>query len=167
MGYKILDYKVGDKIRLTKEFKNDFKVFPKNDIVEITDVCEEGISFIDEHGNELIYVGWKGFELIKESKDFVKDILEDPKTFGGWKDIKYTQSNYDSLKKDIWYGAATDRTGMTVIHWCTEGHSCTYFGKDLPKNISVLIEKDGGTRVAFNGYCFTREDFIKILNLTW
>ncbi len=67
------------------------------------------------------------------------------------------------------YGKAVDiRTnGMTQIFWNTEGHSCTYFGEKLEQNISFAIKKDGGTRYAFNGYVFSQEDVVKLLNLTW
>ena len=64
------------------------------------------------------------------------------------------------------YGKARDKIGMTHIHWCDEGHSCTYFGEKLEPNTSVGVLKDGGTRYAFNGYVYTREDLLKILSLT-
>lgn len=99
-------------------------------------------------------------------KDFIKEVLEDPNTFGQFKIVSYKQSLYKS-DNGCWYGKALDRTGMTEITWCTKGHGVTYFGKKLKDNISVGIGKDGGTRYAFNGYCFTKEDFIKVLNLTW
>ena len=100
-------------------------------------------------------------------KDFIKEVLEDPKTFGKFEIVKYSQSKYDDPKTNVWYGEAKDRTGMTVINWCTKGHGVTYFGKKLEPNMSVTIGKDGGTRTAFNGYCFTREDFERVLKLTW
>ncbi len=56
---------------------------------------------------------------------------------------------------------------MTVIHWCTKGHGVTYFGDKLEDNITVGIGKDGDTRLAFNGYCHTKEDFERVLKLTW
>ncbi len=65
------------------------------------------------------------------------------------------------------YGKAKDRIGMTIIQWCEEGHSCTYFGDPLPPNTSVGVLKDGGTRHAFNGYVYTQDDLRKILSLTW
>ena len=65
------------------------------------------------------------------------------------------------------YGKAKDRTGMTIIEWCDEGHSCTYFGDKLEPNTSVGVLKDGGTRHAFNGYVYTQDDLRKVLSLTW
>lgn len=65
------------------------------------------------------------------------------------------------------YGKARDRIGMTIIQWCEDGHSCTYFGDKLQPNTSVGILKDGGTRYVFNGYVFTQNDFRLLLNLTW
>lgn len=65
------------------------------------------------------------------------------------------------------YGKAKDRTGMTIIQWCEEGHSCTYFGDKLEPNTSVGVLKDGGTRYAFNGYVFNQDDVRRILKLTW
>lgn len=65
------------------------------------------------------------------------------------------------------YGSAKDRTGMTIINWCNEGHSCTYFGEELPDNVSMEIKKDGGTRHAFNGYAFSQDDVRQLLKLTW
>lgn len=100
-------------------------------------------------------------------KDFVKEVLEDPQTFGNFKVISYQPSRYGKPNDDVWYGKAQDRTGMTVIHWCTDGHGVTYFGDKLEKNITVNIGKDGDTRTAFNGYCFSKEDFKKVLSLTW
>jgi hypothetical protein len=99
-------------------------------------------------------------------RDFIKETLEDPKTFGNFKITSYKESTY-AYMKGTWYGKAQDRTGMTVIGWATDGHGVTYFGKKLEKNITVTIGKDGDTRTAFNGYCFNREDFEKALNLTW
>lgn len=64
------------------------------------------------------------------------------------------------------YGKAKDRYGMTVIQWCDEGHSCTYFGNELEPNTSVGILKDGGTRYVFNGYVYTQDDLRKVLSLT-
>lgn len=97
-------------------------------------------------------------------KDFIKETLEESKTFFI---TSYEQSKHSKPEKNVWYGKAHDRTGMTVISWCTEGHSCTYFGDKLEPNISVGIGKDADTRMAFNGYCFSREDFERVLNLTW
>ena len=65
------------------------------------------------------------------------------------------------------YGEAKDRTGMTIINWNNEGHSCTYFGEKLKPNVSISIKKDGGTRYAFNGYVFTPDDVLTLLKLTW
>ena len=65
------------------------------------------------------------------------------------------------------YGKAKDRTGMTVLSWCEEGHSCTYFGDKLEPNTSLGIKKDGGTRYAFNGYVFNQDDVRTLLKLTW
>lgn len=99
-------------------------------------------------------------------KDFIKEVLEDPNTFGGFEITSYKESDY-LYKKGTWYGMAQDRTGMTVIHWATDGHSCNYFGDKIEPNIVVSIGKDAGTRFAFNGYCFNREDFERVLKLTW
>jgi len=65
------------------------------------------------------------------------------------------------------YGSAKDKIGMTILEWCDEGASCTYFGEPLEPNTSFGIKKDGGTRYAFNGYVFTQEDVRNLLNLTW
>ena len=72
-------------------------------------------------------------------------------------------------KDDGQYGKAihTKTSGMTVINWNREGHSCTYFGERLDDNVSVTIYKDGGTRTAFAGYVFTKEDLLTTLKLTW
>jgi len=64
------------------------------------------------------------------------------------------------------YGTAKDKIGYTIIHWNTEGSSCTYFGEKLNTNINMRILKDGGTRTVFSGYIFCQEDLIKILSLT-
>ena len=66
------------------------------------------------------------------------------------------------------YGKAIDiRTnGMTTLQWNLEGASCTYFGDKLKPNIYLGILKDAGTRYAFNGYIYTREDVIRLLVLT-
>lgn len=81
----------------------------------------------------------------------------------GFNLVSYKKSEFS--KQETMYGYATN--GMTTINWATDGHHCTYFGKDLEPNIGVCIKKDGGTRTAFNGYCFTEEDFRKVLQLTW
>lgn len=64
------------------------------------------------------------------------------------------------------YGKAKDRTGMTVLYWNNEGHSCTYFGEKLEKNVGLSIRKDGDTRYAFNGYVFNQDDVKILLKLT-
>ncbi|AGO47679.1 hypothetical protein Phi4:1_gp142 [Cellulophaga phage phi4:1] len=99
--------------------------------------------------------------------DFVKKVLEDKDTFGGFEIVSYKQGSFPSKEGPTWYGKAKDRTGMTIIHWNTEGHCCTYFGEELKPNISVCISKDGDTRTVFNGYCFTKTDLKKVLKLTW
>lgn len=98
------------------------------------------------------------------NKDFVKAALEDPSLFGGFKILSYEESKYS---KGVFYGHAVCRIGMTHVYWATDGHSCTYFGDKLEPNIGVSIKKDGDTRTAFNGYCFTRQQFETQLNLTW
>lgn len=97
-------------------------------------------------------------------KDFIKEVLEDPNTFGGFQVTEYKESTYS---KGVWCGKAKDRIGLTLIEWCTRGHSVTYFGEELDANMAVGIKKDAGTRTVFNGYCFNKEDFEKVLNLTW
>lgn len=84
------------------------------------------------------------------------------------KEIKFTliERKMSEFKPYHVYGKAKDRTGMTIIEWNEEGHSCTYFGEKLEPNTSVGILKDGGTRHAFNGYVYTQDDFRKILSLT-
>ena len=77
------------------------------------------------------------------------------------------EKNKSEFKPYPIYGKAKDRTGMTIICWCDEGHSCTYFGEKLQPNTSFSVEKDGGTRYAFNGYAYTQDDVRKILSLTW
>ena len=98
---------------------------------------------------------------MKKKVDFVKEVLDDPETFGKFTIQKY---HYDSGQ---WYGHAVDRIGMTHIRWNTGGHSVTYFGEELEPNIGVEIKKDGSTRTVFNGYCFTKEEFQLIMKLTW
>jgi len=78
---------------------------------------------------------------------------------------KYYESEFG--KKGVFYGEARDKPGMTVINWVTSGYGVTYFGDKLKPNIGVSIGKDGGTRYAFNGYCYLKEDFLKVLTLTW
>lgn len=104
---------------------------------------------------------------MEKKRDFIKEVLEASSTIGGFKIVTYNQSIYDDVKKNIWYGKAEDKNGMTVIHWCTRGHSLTYFGEQLKENISISIEKDGGSRIVFNGYCFNKEDFVNVLKMTW
>jgi len=65
------------------------------------------------------------------------------------------------------YGKAKDKINLTLIEWCEEGHSVTYFGEQLKPNTSVGIKKDAGGRTVFNGYVFTQDDVRKILSLTW
>jgi len=95
-------------------------------------------------------------------EDFIKENIEKL----GFKLIKYEESTWD---KGVFYGVAHDikANGMTQLQWCSGGHSCTYFGDKLEKNISIGVKKDGGTRHAFNGYVFTLEDFERVLKLTW
>lgn len=83
----------------------------------------------------------------------------------GFKLVSYKKSEFST--REVMYGYAIDRTGMTTINWATDGHSVTYFGEPLADNIGVCIKKDGGTRTAFNGYCFNESDFRKVLQLTW
>ena len=96
-------------------------------------------------------------------EDFItNELLEEL----GFTLVSYEQSEFNL---DVFFGKAESKSprGMTLITWSTGGHSCTYFGEKLRPNISVGIKKDGGTRTAFNGYCFNEEDFRKVLQLTW
>ena len=97
---------------------------------------------------------------MEKTKIFTKDFL---------KEINFTliEEKKSEFKPYSIYGKAKDRTGMIIIQWCEEGHSCTYFGEKLKPNTSVGILKDGGTRHAFNGYVFTQDDLRKVLSLTW
>lgn len=88
--------------------------------------------------------------------DFLKEI--------GFTLVEEKKSEYEPYAI---YGKAKDRTGMTIIEWCEEGYSCTYFREKLEPNTSVGILKDAGTRTAFNGYVFTQDDVRKLLSLTW
>lgn len=81
--------------------------------------------------------------------------------------FELTKKSKSIFKPYAVYGEAKDRIGMTVIQWCEEGHSVTYFGDKLEPNTSVGILKDGGTRYAFNGYVFNQDDVRRILKLTW
>lgn len=65
------------------------------------------------------------------------------------------------------YGSAKDRTGMTILYWNEDGHSCTYFGNKLDLNVSFSIRKDADTRTAFDGYVFSQDDVRRLLKLTW
>lgn len=86
-------------------------------------------------------------------------------------ELGFTLETYkeSTWNKGVFYGEAHSKRpkGMTTINWNTDGHSVTYFGEPLAANIGVLIKKDGGTRTAFNGYCFSEEDFKRVLQLTW
>jgi len=78
-----------------------------------------------------------------------------------------TEKKESQFKPHSIYGKAQDRIGLTILQWCEEGHSCTYFGDKLEPNTSLGILKDGGTRTVFNGYVYTQDDVRKILSLTW
>ena len=78
-----------------------------------------------------------------------------------------TEKKKSEFKPYPIYGKAKDRIGLTILQWCDEGHSCTYFGDKLEPNTSLGILKDGGTRTVFNGYVYTQDDVRKILSLTW
>lgn len=85
-------------------------------------------------------------------------------------ETKYMKSiGFKVTKDDGTYGEAKciRTNGMTTINWNREGHSMTYFGDKLNKNVSVGIKKDAGTRTAFSGYIYSREQLELILNLTW
>lgn len=74
------------------------------------------------------------------------------------------------IKDDGQYGEAhcIRANGMTQLNWNRKGHSCTYFGDKLDPNVSVglTIKKDGGSRTAFNGYVFDREQLELMIKLT-
>lgn len=93
---------------------------------------------------------------------FTEEFLEEI----GFELVYRKPSKYN--KEEI-YGKAIDKRtgGMTEITWNERGHYCTYFEEELPKNTSMAIKKDGGTRYAFNGYVFTQDDVRKLLSLTW
>lgn len=83
---------------------------------------------------------------------------------------EYIESlGFKVVKDDGQYGEATSvmPKGMTVLQWNRDGASCTYLGEKLPDNAYFSIQKDGGTRYAFNGHVFSREDIEKTLELTW
>jgi len=84
----------------------------------------------------------------------------------GFKKVRLPKSPYNKAGK---YGKAKSikGSGITVIRWNNEGHSCTYFGDKLLPNVSVEVKKDWDTRTAFNGYAYTQDDVRKILSLTW
>lgn len=85
-------------------------------------------------------------------------------------DSKYLDSiGFKITKDDGVCGVAIHKrtNGMTVIWWNREGHSCTYFGEKLSKNVSFGIRKDGDTRTAFSGYVFDRDQIELLLKLTW
>lgn len=75
---------------------------------------------------------------------------------------------YKVTKEDGQCGEAIDikTNGMTKLAWNREGHWCTYFGDKLEKNVSFGLYKDGGTRTAFSGYIYDREQLELILKLT-
>ena len=81
--------------------------------------------------------------------------------------FKLVYEKISEYKPNRPYGSAKDRTGMTLIFWNEEGASCTYFGEKLEPNTVFCIEKDGGTRTAFNGYVFNQDDVRRLLKLTW
>lgn len=80
-----------------------------------------------------------------------------------------TEIGFKLVKEEDGYGEAIDKrtNGMTVIKWNRQGAFCTYFGDKLDKNIYVSIMKDAGTRTAFNGYVFSKDEFNLLLKLTW
>lgn len=96
--------------------------------------------------------------------DFIKKI--------GFKKVdSYVLEDFDGTKTTYKvnppYGRAECPNGMTILQWNNEGVPCTYFGEKLKPNVSFSIGKDGGTRKAFNGYVYSQEDVIKLLDLTW
>jgi hypothetical protein len=123
------------------------------------DMTKEGHSFakgsafhLEFEQNGLLDKWYKPvYERISLSKTFMKEI------------------GFKTVKDDGQYGEAKDiRTnGMTVINWNREGRGCTYFGEKLDENIAISIGKDGGTRMAFNGYIFNQNEIKDILKRTW
>ena len=101
----------------------------------------------------------EGYRLFLDifSDEFLKEI-------GFTRDVERKRSMY---RPNQIYGKAKDKIGMTILEWNEEGASCTYFGDKLPPNMFLRIGKDAGTRTAFNGYVFTRDDVRKLLKLTW
>jgi hypothetical protein len=69
------------------------------------------------------------------------------------------------------YGKAVSTRGcrgMTVLQWNRHGAHCTYFGDPVEKyNCIFAIKKDGGTRYAFDGYVFSKENIKDLLEMTW
>ena len=129
------------------EIANNIRLADQSD-VEWLEKCIKAGEFLTKDNSDLI-------------NDFVKYVIQDPETFGDFKLKSYEK------KGDHYYGVAVDRLGMTYIYWNTEGHSCTYFGDKLERNIGVAIRKDGDTRYVFNGYCFNEDEFRIILKNTW
>jgi len=101
-------------------------------------------------------------------EDFVKQALEEYIIVNRYWQKPFEITSYKkSNSTETYYGVATSPDGMTSISWATDGHSVTYYGDVLVPNLSLLIKKDGGTRTAFNGYVFSKEEVLTLLKQTW
>lgn len=66
---------------------------------------------------------------------------------------------YEVISDDGVYGKAesTRAKGMTILSWNREGTTINYFGDKIEYGAFFGIQKDGGTRTAYNGLVRTRE----------
>lgn len=135
------------------EFNRDEYLYQKDGSIYDQSGKEIG-AFFWEHRRQL---GWNEnwFTVDEGIEDiFEKDYLE--------------SIGFKTVKDDGVFGEASSikPRGMTIINWNREGHHCTYFGDKLEKNVSVGIRKDAGTRTAFSGYVFNREQLELLIKLT-
>lgn len=92
------------------------------------------------------------------TEEFLKEIE--------FKNIPLPKSKY-SKKGQYGKAQSIKGAGITTLNWNNEGASCTYFGEPLEANVFLGIEKDWGTRRAFNGYVFNQDDVRRLLKMTW
>ena len=98
--------------------------------------------------------------------DFLEEIGFAPVTEYENEDFEGNKTTY---KVSHPYGRAIDKRGnMTILTWNLNGPSITYYKEPVEKGaIYFEVRKDGGGRVAFNGYVWTQEEVRTVLNFTW
>lgn len=156
----IVGYKLSNPDNLTKaqkilkDYLIDYEVWEEGRDMSIEGrTFAKGSAFYDVFVRNGLLNDWYEpvYEKISLSKEFMEKI------------------GFKTTSDDGIYGEAIDiRTnGMTKINWNREGRNKTYFGEKLEPNIAVEIRKDGGTRIAFNGYIFHQGDLRDLLKMTW